>query len=130
MSLNDPLANALSNILNAEKRGKKECMIKPASNVIKKVLDLMNMNMYVGSYEVIEDSKGNTIKVNLLQKINNCGSIKPRYSVKINEIEKWEKRYLPAKDFGMIIISTSEGIMTHHEAKKKNLGGKLISYCY
>ena len=41
-----------------------------------------------------------------------------------------EKRYLPAKDFGILIMSTSKGIMTHYDAKKKNLGGKLLSYCY
>jgi small subunit ribosomal protein S8 len=128
--LNDPLANALSLIMNAEKVSKIECNIKPVSKIIKKILELMNQYSYIGSYEEFEDSKGNTIKVNLLRKINKCAAIKPRYSIKADEIEKWEKRYLPAKDFGIIIISTSKGIMTHYDAKKKNLGGKLISYCY
>ena len=39
--LNDPLSNALSKILNAEKVSKSECVIKPVSNTIKKVLKIM-----------------------------------------------------------------------------------------
>ncbi len=130
MTLNDTLSNALSLIMNAERIGKTEVKIMPVSKVIKTVLDLMNQNMFIGSYEEIEDSKGNSIKLNLIHKVNKCGSIKPRYSIKADEIEKWEKRYLPAKDFGMLLISTPKGIITHYEAKKKNLGGRLISYCY
>lgn len=130
MSLNDPLACALSNVLNSEKVGKEVCFIRPVSKVIQRVFELMNEGMYIGASEVTEDSKGNAIVVNLLHKINKCGAIKPRYAIKHTEIEKWEKRYLPAKDFGILIISTSKGIMTHYEAKKKNLGGKLLSYCY
>ena len=48
--LNDPLAAALSKIMNAEKIGRKEVEIKPASKIIKKVLELMNDNRYIGAY--------------------------------------------------------------------------------
>ena len=130
MSLNDTLSNALSLILNNEKIGKSKCMIKPVSKVIKKVLDIMNENNYIGDFTEIKDEKGNILVVNSLGNINKCGAIKPRYSVKKDEFEKFEKRYLPAKDFGIIIISTSKGIMTHTEAKKKGIGGVLLSYCY
>ena len=54
----------------------------------------------------------------------------PRFSIKTDDYEKTEKRHLPAKDFGIIIISTSQGILTHIEAKKKKIGGMLIAYCY
>jgi small subunit ribosomal protein S8 len=128
--LNDPVSNALSHINTAEIIGKSDCTIRPVSKVIRKILDILNQNMYIGSFEELPDSKGNSIKVNLLKRINKCGSIKPRYSIKINNIEQWEKRYLPSKDFGIIILSTSKGIMTHYDAKKKRLGGKLICYCY
>jgi small subunit ribosomal protein S8 len=128
--LNDPLASALSKIMNAEKRSKKEVLIKPASKIIKKVFEIMNKNNYIGSFEEIEDGKGSFLKINLLGSINNCGVIKPRFSTKKDEFEKWEKRYLPAKDFGFIIVSTPKAIMTHKEAKEKNTGGRLIAYCY
>ena len=45
-------------------------------------------------------------------------------------LEKFEKRYLPAKGFGLIIVSTSKGLMTHVDAEEKNIGGKMIAYCY
>ncbi len=128
--LNDPLAAALSKIVNAEKRSKKEVLIKPVSKTIKRILAIMNEGGYIGTLEEVEDGKGNFIKVNLLGNINKCGVIKPRFSTKKNEFEKWEKRYLPAKDFGLIIVSTPKGILTHNEAKEKNTGGKLFAYCY
>jgi small subunit ribosomal protein S8 len=128
--LNDPLAAALSKMLNAEKIGKRELLIKPASKVIKEVLTLFNNHNYVGTFEEIDDGKGGVLKVNLLGNINKCGVIKPRFATKHNAFEKWEKRYLPSKDFGVIIISTSKGIMTHYQAKEQKVGGKLIAYCY
>jgi small subunit ribosomal protein S8 len=130
MSLNDPLANALSLILNSEKTKRTECFIKPISQIIKSTLKVMNDGGFVGSIEEVEDGKGNFIKLNLLGAVNKCGAIKPRYAVKKNEYEKFEKRYLPAKDFGLIIVSTPSGVMNHTEAKKKGLGGRLLAYCY
>jgi len=128
--LNDTLATALSAILNKEKIGKKECIIRPTSKIIKAVLQIMNENQYIGSFEEVTTTKGNMLKLNLLGNINKCGAIKPRYSIKKGGYEKFEKRYLPAKDFGIIFVSTSKGIMSHTEAKKKNIGGKLLAYCY
>jgi len=128
--LNDTLATALSAILNLEKIGKKECVIRPSSKIIKIVLKIMNENNYVGTFNEVVMQKGNMLKVNLLGNINKCGAIKPRYSVKKDGYEKFEKRYLPAKDFGIIFVSTPKGIMSHTEAKKKKMGGRLIAYCY
>ena len=128
--MNDPLANALSNLYNAEKIGSKICTIKPASSTIKTVLQLMKDNKYIGDFEILKDNKGDLIKVNLIGRINKIGVIKPRFSLKKADFEKFEKRFLPAKDFGLIIVSTPKGIMTHYHAKEKNLGGVLLSYCY
>ncbi|MBW3003302.1 30S ribosomal protein S8 [Candidatus Woesearchaeota archaeon] len=128
--LNDPLANALSKILNAERVGKVSCKIKPVSNVLKKILTLLKEKMFIGEFKEVDDGKGGFIELNLLGKINNCGAIKPRYPLKLGDFEKFEKRYLPAKDFGIIVVSTSKGIMSHIEAKEKGIGGKLIAYIY
>lgn len=130
MALNDPLSNALSNILNAERVGKSECRIYPVNKIIKKILDLMKDNGYIGAYKERKDTKGDSITINLLGRINKCGVIKPRYAITKNGFEKFEKRYLPAKEFGIIIVSTSKGIMIHSQAKEKNIGGRLIAYCY
>ena len=128
--LNDPLATMLGNMLNAEKVGKPICFMKPSSKILKKVLEIFNANNYVGSYEEVQDNKGNILKINLLGKINKCGVIKPRFSVKNDEYEKFEKRFLPAEDFGLLVVSTPKGIMTHYEAKEKKLGGKLVCFVF
>ncbi|MBN2420894.1 30S ribosomal protein S8 [Candidatus Woesearchaeota archaeon] len=130
MVMNDTLSAAMSNIYNGEKISKKEVIIFPVSGIIKKTLDVMKNNYYIGDYGENKDSKGNSLKINLLGKINKCGAIKPRFSVALGEYEKFEKRFLPAKDFGILIVSTNKGMMTHMQAKEKKLGGKLIAYCY
>jgi len=130
MALNDSLANALSGILNDEKIGRKESTIKPSSKVIKQVLDVMKDNLYVGSYQEVGEGTGKKLKLNLLGSINKCGVVKPRFSVKRNDFERFEKRYLLARDMGILIVSTPSGIMTHKQAKEKSSGGKLLAYCY
>ena len=130
MALNDPLSNALSHILNCEKVGKSECTIKPASKLIKQVLELMHKSGYIGEIKHFADNKGGCFNVALIGNINKCGAIKPRFSVKKTEFEKYEKRFLPAKGMGIIVLSTQKGIVTHTEAIEKGLGGKLIAYVY
>lgn len=130
MSNNDPLANVLSHILNYERKGKQEIITLDNSVLIKGVLKIMQDNNYLGGYEEIEDSKGNLLKINLIGAVNKCGVIKPRFQIDKDNYEKYEKRYLPSKDFGFIIVSTNKGLMTHQEAKEKGIGGTLISYCY
>ena len=126
----DPLANALSTIMNNEVRGKKECLIYPASKLIINVLKTMQKEGYIGNIEYIEDGRGGKLKVELLGRINKCGVIKPRFPVKKDEFEKWEERYLPARDIGILIVSTSKGVMTHIEAKRQGVGGVLLAYVY
>lgn len=130
MALNNPLANALSTIMNAERVSKAQCVLYPVNTVIKKTLDIMNEQGYIGTYTEVKDSKGNVLKVNLLGYINKCNVITPHFAVKKDQYEKYEKRYLPSKDFGFIVVSTPQGIMTHEDAKKKSIGGKLLAYCY
>ena len=128
--LHDPLANALSQILNNQRGGKRECVVRPISTIITQVIEILHAKGYLGSWKTVLSLKGSTMALNLLGTINNCGAIKPRYSVKRDGFEKFEKRYLPAKDFGVLIVSTPKGLMTHQEAKEKGLGGSLIAYCY
>ncbi len=130
MVLLDPLANALSTIKNAEDIGKQSCTIKPASKLIGNVLKVMKDNGYIGEFEFIEDGKAGIYEVKLIGRINKCGAIKPRYSVKSEEFEKWEKQYLPARNFGALILTTSEGVLSQIEARESNIGGQLLAYVY
>ena len=130
MTQNDILASVLSHVNNCEKTGKPECTVKPSSKLVLKVLDIMKSHNYVGDFNIIEDGRGNIIKINLIGNINKCNVIKPRFPFKVPDLEKFEKRFLLARDFGIIIVSTNKGIMTHLEAKEKKLGGRLIAYVY
>ena len=130
MAQNDTLANVLSHITNAIRVGKSSVTTNISSRVIKQTLEIMKDEGYLGDVNEIEDSKGNYLEITLIGRLNSCGVVKPRFAVKADNFEKFEKRYLPAKDFGIIIVSTNKGLMTHMKAKEENLGGRLISYCY
>ncbi len=126
----DTLARALSAMNNAASRGKTEAEIEPASKVIIAVLDILKREGYVESYSREKTARGEKLRVKISGQINKIGAIKPRYHVGKSEFEKFEQSYLPAKDFGRIVVSTSKGYMTHIEAKQKGLGGALLAYVY
>ncbi|MCS3924755.1 30S ribosomal protein S8 [Methanosalsum natronophilum] len=130
MVLLDPLANALSTIKNAEDIGKQSCTIRPASKLIGNVLNVMKDNGYIGEFEFIEDGKAGIYEVKLIGRINKCGAIKPRYSVSSEDFEKWEKQYLPARNFGTLILTTSDGLLSQVQARENNVGGLLLAYVY
>ena len=127
--LHDPLADVLSTIKNAEHTGKVSC-VTPASKVIGEVLKILQDSGYIGTYEYVEDGRGGKYKIELKGKIIDCNVVKPRFSVKAVEFEKWEKRFLPAREFGLLILSTPKGIMEHKKAKQLQIGGKLLAFVY
>jgi small subunit ribosomal protein S8 len=126
----DTLANGLITIMNNELRNKRECVITPASKLLGKVLRIMQLNGYIGEFEFVDDGRSGKFKVQLLGRINKCGAIKPRFSVKVDEFEEWEKKFLPSRDVGILIISTPKGVLSHREAKEKRLGGRLTAFVY
>jgi small subunit ribosomal protein S8 len=126
----DPLNDAMSTIKNAAMVGKSECIIRPSSKLIGRVLKVMQENGYINQFEFVEDGKAGVFKVKMEGKINNCGVIKPRYSVKKVDLEQFESRFLPAQDFGVLIISTTGGVISHVKAKELGVGGKLLAYVY
>ncbi|MHB8604259.1 MAG: 30S ribosomal protein S8 [Thermoplasmatota archaeon] len=128
--LNDPLADALSLIKNAERSGKMECEVAPASKLVGHVLKVMQEAGYIGPFEYVEDRTGGLFRLKLLGNINECGVIKPRHSIKKTDFEKWEARYLPAQDFGALILTTTSGVVSHVNAKEIGTGGKLLAYVY
>ena len=126
----DPLADALSKINNAARVGKYEVQVRPASRMLGKILSLMQTKGYIDVYEYLEDGKAGVYKIKISDRLNKCQVVKPRFSVRVDEIQKFEQRYLPARQFGMLIMTTPMGIMTHHEALEKNTGGKILAYVY
>lgn len=128
--MHDLINDAIVNIKNHERIGKPDCVVKPTSKLLIDILKIFQREGYVGEFELMEDRKGGQIKVKLVKKINECGVIKPRFSVKYTEFPKWERRYLPARDFGILVVTTPKGVMSHKEAKEKKIGGKLLVYVY
>jgi small subunit ribosomal protein S8 len=126
----DPLSDAMSVLRNAESAGKRECVIIPSSQLIGRVLKVMQDNGYIGNFEYVEDGRAGKFKVSLNGNINNCGVIKPRYSVKNRDLPRFEARFLPAQDFGVLIITTTKGVVSHAQAKEIGLGGKLLAFVY
>ena len=121
----DKVADALNQIMNMKKASKKEVNMEYHSKLLLSVLAIAKLHGYIKSYK----AEGINLKIEIA-KLNGCNAIKPRYMVQVNEIEKYVKRYLPAKNIGILIVSTSKGLMTHQTAIEKNIGGSIIAYLY
>lgn len=85
---------------------------------------------YIGEFEIVDDHRAQKIVIELNGRLNKCGVISPRFDVAVHEIEKWVVNLLPSRQFGQIILSTTYGIMTHEEARRKKTGGKVLGFFY
>ena len=126
----DTLANGLTTVVNTEMRNKRECIISPASRLLGRVLRIMQLNGYIGEFEFIDDGRAGKFKVQLLGRINKCGAIRPRFSVKTAKFEEWEKKFLPSREVGLLVLSTPNGVLSHRDAIEKSIGGKLLAFIY
>ncbi len=130
MAQQDPIVDALTKLRNAEVASKTEVVLMPASNFLGEILKIAKENGYVEDFKKNDEKGIISFTVQLNGKMNLCKAIKPRYAVRKSEFEKYEKRYLPARDLGLIVVSTPQGLMTHTLAKSKGLGGRLIAFMY
>ncbi|KAJ8253893.1 hypothetical protein COCON_G00205050 [Conger conger] len=124
------LADALKSINNAEKRGKRQVLIRPCSKVIVRFLTVMMKHGYIGEFEIIDDHRAGKIVVNLTGRLNKCGVISPRFDLQLKDLEKWQNNLLPSRQFGYIVLTTSAGIMDHEEARRKHTGGKILGFFF
>ena len=123
----DQIADLITRIRNAVMVGKNEILV-PTSKLKVGVIEVLAKNGYIDSYEVVEGKPRGILHVI----INEPGGL-----AKINEISKVSKPgrrvYSSADDLpvvksgrGMVIVSTSKGLMTGREAKKNRLGGEVL----
>ncbi len=93
------LADCLKCINNAEKRGKRQVMVRPCSKVVIRFLTVMMKHGYIGEFEVVDDHRAGKIVINLTGRLNKCGVISPRSALTLIalatfDIMTWhEKRY-------------------------------------
>jgi small subunit ribosomal protein S8 len=123
----DIVADALNMIQNAKKARKETIKINRISNLLIEILKIMKQEGAIKRYKIDGKEKSVTITIGDLTE---CRAIKPRFSVDKNQIEKYRRRYLPARNLGIMIISTNKGLVTHTEAQEENIGGSLIAYFY
>ena len=123
----DIVADALNMIRNAKKSRKENVKINRISNLLVEILKIMKQEGAIKKYKI--NSKEKTIDITL-GNLSECKAIKPRFTVRKDEIERYRRRYLPARDIGVVIVSTNKGLMTHKEAFEEKIGGSLIAYFY
>ncbi|MFH1126312.1 MAG: 30S ribosomal protein S8 [Candidatus Altiarchaeota archaeon] len=128
--MHDLINDAITNIRNSVRVGKSECTVKPTSKLLIEILKIFQKEGYIGEFEHTDNGRGGVIKIQLEKTINECGIVKPRFPVRRNSYIKWEKRFLPASDFGVLVVSTPKGVMSHREAKEKGYGGRILAYVY
>ena len=130
MVLISVLSDALKTILNAERAGKRQVLIRPSSKVIIRFLKLMQKRNYIGDFEVVDDRRGGKIVIELLGRINKCGVISPRFDIGVTEYEKVVANLLPSRQFGYIVMTTNIGIIDQEKARRRHVGGKILGFFY
>ena len=130
MVLISVLSAALKTILNAERAGKRQVLIRPSSKVIIRFLKLMQKRNYIGDFEVVDDRRGGKVVIELLGRINKCGVISPRFDIGVTEYEKVVANLLPSRQFGYIVMTTNIGIIDQEKARRRHVGGKILGFFY
>ncbi|MCI4369682.1 MAG: 30S ribosomal protein S8 [Thermoplasmata archaeon] len=126
----DLLNDALVSLRHADQQGKASVALSPGSNLIGEVLKIFREHQYIAEFTFVPDGRGGHYDVALARRINSCGVIKPRHSVRGRALERYEARFLPAQDFGLLVLSTNQGVMSHQKARELKIGGKLLAYVY
>ncbi|OGJ52327.1 30S ribosomal protein S8 [Candidatus Peregrinibacteria bacterium RIFOXYB2_FULL_32_7] len=122
--LTDPIADFLTRIRNAQNAGKASTFA-PNSRIKIAIAEVLKNNKYISDYKV-QDKK---IEISFNKeniKLNLKRVSKPGQRIYVNN------KNIPKvlSGMGIALLSTSEGIMTGKEAKKKNLGGELLCTVY
>ncbi len=132
MSMTDPIADMLTRIRNANMVGH-ESVDVPASKMKKSIAEILVKEGYINGYDLIEDNKQGIIRIQM-----KYGANKERVITGIKKISKpGLKVYAKTGDIprvlgglGIAIVSTSQGVITDKEARKKNIGGEVICYVW
>ena len=122
----DTISDRLNQIMMAKNAGKKSCEMHSSKFLIK-ILEIMKKNNYI-DYTLKKDKFPKVVIE--IKSLNECRSIRPRFYVKKDELDRYIRRFLPSRGFGLVIVSTSKGLMTHTEALERGIGGSLIAYCF
>ncbi|CAM2908473.1 MULTISPECIES: 30S ribosomal protein S8 [Salinicoccus] len=132
MTISDPIADMLTRIRNAN-IVRHETLEIPASNIKKEIAEILKTEGFVKNVEYIEDDKQGVIRVFL-----KYGSKNERVITGLKRISKPGLRVYARREelpkvlngLGIALISTSEGVLTDKEARKRNIGGEVLAYVW
>ena len=129
----DPIADYLTRIRNAQMASHRLVEI-PASNLKKRITEILYEKGYILKYKFEDDSKQGVIKIALkynpqtkipaIQKLERVSRPGLRSYAKPQEIRRVKN------GLGIAIISTSKGVMTDKEARAQNVGGEVMCHIY
>ncbi len=126
----DLLNDALVTLRHADRDGRPKVTIAPTSRLIAEVLRVFREHHYIEEFTFVPTGRGGRYEVTLGRRINSCGVVKPRISVPHDGLERYESRFLPAQDFGLLVLSTNRGVLAHPQARELKIGGRLLAYVY
>ena len=134
MAATDPIADYLTRIRNAQKAGHRTVSI-PASKMKKGITEILYENGYIHKYRFNMDS-GKQGEIDIALKYDKI--TKEPVIKKLGRISKPGLRSYKGSDelpriingLGIAIVSTSQGLMTDKEARKKNVGGEVLCFVY
>ncbi|MEK7672512.1 MAG: 30S ribosomal protein S8 [Patescibacteria group bacterium] len=124
----DPISDMLTRIRNAIMAHHENVSI-PHSQVKESILKVIKENGFIESFKVEDYETGKVLEVTLKDHVSKLTLKRVSKPGQRIYIKKADIRPV-VSDLGIAIISTSQGIMTTKEAKKKNLGGELICELY
>ena len=132
MQITDSIADMLTRIRNANS-AKHDTVQIPASNIKKAIAQILVDEGYVKSFKVIEDGKQGVIEIAL-----KYGPNKSQVITGLRRVSKPGLRIYSNCDdmprvqngLGIVILSTSKGIMTDKDASKANVGGEVLAYIW
>jgi small subunit ribosomal protein S8 len=129
----DPIADFLTRIRNAQMAGHRIVEI-PASNLKKRITEILYSQGYILKYKFEDDSKQGVIKIALKYDPN---SKEPAIKTMERISRPGLRQYAKPADFrrvknglGIAILSTSKGVMTDKDAKLQNVGGEVLCHVY
>jgi len=133
MAVTDPIADYLTRIRNAQMAGHRVVEI-PASNLKKKITEILYDQGYIHRFRFTEEGKQGTIQIALKYDKRTSEPV----IRKLGRISKpGLRKYSGSEDLpriinglGIAIVSTSKGVMTSKQAITQNVGGELLCYVY
>lgn len=132
MTVSDPIADMLTRIRNAN-MVRHESLEIPASNIKKEIAEILKLEGFVKNVEYIEDDKQGVIRMFLKYSMSNEKVITGLKRISKPGLRVYAQREeLPKvlNGLGIALISTSEGVLTDKEARKRNVGGEVLAYVW